>query len=325
MSETESQSAVPLLAIWRSAARIRAVDETMRGMINRGEFMGFYYSPRGQEVLAATVGTCLRRDDYLVTTYRGLHDQLAKGVPLTELLAEYLGKQTGSCGGKGGPMHVADPSAGVMVTTGIVGAGLPIGAGLALGAKLAGDDRVCVTTFGDGATNIGAFHEALNLAAVWQLPAVFVCQNNEFGEFTPRTESQRVEIFTRAAAYGMPGRQVDGNDAVDLWPAVSEAVQRARAGQGPTLLDCKTYRFMGHYYGEPMVYMDKAELARRMDADPVDQLRARVLIAGAADNATLAAIEAEIALEIETAVAEAKAAGPPDPSALVAHVYAEVG
>ena len=308
-------------AIWRTAARVRAVDEALRALIAGGGFTGFYYSPRGQEVLAATVASCLRPDDYLVTTYRGIHDQLAKGTPLVDLLAELFGKATGCCKGKGGPMHVADPSSGVMVTTGIVGAGLPIATGLALGARLEGTDRVCVASFGDGATNIGAFHEALNLAAVWSLPVVFVCQNNEFGEFTPRTDTARVEIAERAAAYGMPGEAVDGNDVAALRPAVAAAVTWARAGQGPTLLDCHTYRFMGHFFGDPMPYMDKDELARRMADDPVDRLRAAVLASGEADEDGLRADEAAITAEVAAAIETARAAPDPEPDEVLDDVW----
>ena len=311
-----------LRAIWRRAALVRATDEALRGLIASGDFLGFYYSPRGQEVLAATVASCLRADDYLVTTYRGIHDQLAKGVPLVDLLAEMFGKRTGSCKGKGGPMHVADPSVGVMVTTGIVGAGLPIATGLALGARLEGRDRVCAVSFGDGATNIGAFHEALNLAAVWDLPVLFVCQNNEFGEFTPRADTQRGEIADRAAAYGIPGVAVDGNDAGVLRPAVAAAVARARAGEGPTLLDCHTYRFMGHFFGDQMPYMDKDEIARRMADDPVDRLRAAVLAAGEADEDGLAADESAIAAEIAAALEAARSAPDPDPDELFDDIWA---
>ncbi len=311
-----------LSAMWRSAARIRAVDTALRDLIVGGKFLGFYYSPRGQEVLAAGMASALRPDDYLVTTYRGLHDQMAKGVPLQELLGELFGKRSGSCQGKGGPMHITDPSVGLMMTTGIVGAGLPVATGLALGARLEGSDRICAVTFGDGATNIGAFHEALNLAAVWDLPVVFVCQNNEFGEFTPRLESQRVEIVDRAAAYGIAGESVDGNDAVGMSTAMARAVQRARAGRGPTLLDCRTYRFMGHYFGDQMAYMDKDETARRMADDPVDRLRAQVLAAGDATEDVLSAVEAEIAAEVATAIDVARAAPDPEPDEVFDDVWA---
>ncbi|HET9771515.1 MAG TPA: thiamine pyrophosphate-dependent dehydrogenase E1 component subunit alpha [Acidimicrobiia bacterium] len=316
---------VPYLEIWRSAQRIRLADEAMRGLMNRGEFAGMYYSPCGQEVLAASVGACLRPDDYVVTTYRGIHDQLAKGVPLAAILGEYFGRATGACGGKGGPMHVTDTSVGLMMTTGIVGGGLPVAVGLALGSRLEGSDRVCVVNFGDGATNIGAFHEALNLAAVWDLGVVFVCQNNEFGEYTPRHESSRVEIAHRAAAYGIPGVGVDGNDAGAMWTAVTEAVDRARGGGGSTLLDCKTYRFMGHFYGDQMPYMDKEEVARRMADHPVDRLRAEVIAQGVGDETQLAGIDAELQAEVAAAVAEAQAAPAADPAGLLTDIYAEAG
>jgi pyruvate dehydrogenase E1 component alpha subunit len=314
----------PYLEIWRTAQRIRLADEAMRGLMNRGEFAGMYYSPCGQEVLAAAVGACLRPDDYVVTTYRGIHDQMAKGVPLARILAEYFGRATGTCGGKGGPMHVTDTSVGLMMTTGIVGGGLPVAVGLALGSRLEGSDKVCVVNFGDGATNIGAFHEALNLAAVWDLGVVFVCQNNDFGEYTPRHESSRVEVAGRGAAYGMPGVEVDGNDAGAMWSAVTDAIARARAGGGPTLLDCKTYRLMGHFYGDQMPYMDKEELARRMSDHPVDRLRAEVLAQGAADEARVLAIDAELQAEVSAALSEAQAAPPADPAGLHTDVYAEV-
>jgi pyruvate dehydrogenase E1 component alpha subunit len=208
-----------------------------------------------------------------------------------------------------------------MMTTGIVGAGLPVATGLALGAHLEGSDRICAVTFGDGATNIGAFHEALNLAAVWDLGVVFVCQNNEFGEFTPRLESQRVEIVDRAAAYGIAGEWVEGNDAVAMSTAMARAVVRARAGGGPTLLDCRTYRFMGHYFGDQMAYMDSDETARRMADDPVDRLRAQVLAAGDADEELLAAVEAEIAAEVATAVEAARTAPDPEPDEVFDDVW----
>ncbi|HVW32566.1 MAG TPA: thiamine pyrophosphate-dependent dehydrogenase E1 component subunit alpha [Acidimicrobiia bacterium] len=323
MAATQTDS-VPRLDIWRSAQQIRIVDETMRGLMNAGTFGGMYYSPCGQEVLAAAVGAALRPDDYAVTTYRGLHDQLAKGVPLESILAEYFGKGTGACGGKGGPMHVTDPSVGLMLTTGIVGGGLPVAVGLALGARLERSSRFCAVNFGDGAANIGAFHEALNLAAVWDLPVVFVCQNNDFGEYTPRHESTRVEIAARAAAYGMPGIEVDGNDAAGVWSAATAAVARARAGEGPTLLDCKTYRLMGHFYGDQMPYMDRDELARRMADHPVDRLRAEVLATGAADERTLEALDAELRAQINEAFDAAQAASPADPSGLMTDIYAEV-
>jgi pyruvate dehydrogenase E1 component alpha subunit len=314
----------PIFDIWKMAATIRTADESLRHLASSGQFKGFYYSPRGQEVVAATLGACLRRDDWLVTTYRGLHDQIAKGIGLAELFGELFGKRTGCCRGKGGPMHVADPDAGVMVTTGIVGAGLPIAVGLGLAAQMEGGDRVALASFGDGATNIGAFHEALNLAAVWRLPVVFVCQNNEFAEFTPRTETQSVEVWTRGAAYGMPSEHADDGDVDRLFAVMSDAVRRARAGDGPTLVEARTYRLMGHFFGDPMVYMNAEEVAGRAASDPVDALRSRVIRAGRSE-AEVKVIESEIGVTVDAALAAARIAPDPEPSEVFDDVVAVVG
>ena len=318
-------SAETLLDMYRTVTRINACDERLRGLLNQGKIFIFYYSPRGQEVIPAAVSACLGPDDYVVTTYRGLHDEIAKGAPLRELMAEILGRSDGTCRGKGGPMHISDPRSGVMVTTGVVGGGIPIANGLALASKLKGDGRVTVVYFGDGAANIGGFHEALNLAAVWALPVVFVCQNNRYGEFTPQHETQRVEqLSSRAAGYGIPGVTVDGNDPVAMYSAASEAVARARAGGGPTLIEAMTYRFMGHFYGDQMPYMDQAEYQAALAADPLPRFRAMLIEAGHASEEDLVAIEKEAGAEADDAVEFAFASPAPDPSTLFEDVYAEV-
>ena len=314
-----------LLGMFRTVSRINACDERLRGLLNQGKIFIFYYSPRGQEVIPAAVSACLGPDDYVVTTYRGLHDEIAKGAPLRELMAEILGRSDGTCRGKGGPMHISDPRSGVMVTTGVVGGGIPIANGLALASKLKGDGRVTVVYFGDGAANIGGFHEALNLAAVWALPVVFVCQNNRYGEFTPLHETQRIEqLSARAAGYGIPGTTVDGNDPVAMYSAASEAVARARAGGGPTLIEAMTYRFMGHFYGDQMPYMDQAEYQAALAADPLPRFRAMLIEAGHASEEDLVAIEKEAGAEADDAVEFAFASPAPDPSTLFEDVYAEV-
>ena len=224
-----------LVSMFDTMALIAACDDALRGACSAGTITLAYYSPRGQEAVAAGFGAALRPNDYLVTTYRGLHDQIAKGVPLRPLLAEMLGRAQGTGKGKGGPMHVAWPDAGVMLTTGVVGSGLPIAAGLAWAAAGRGKGRVTVASFGDGATNIGAFHEAANLAAVWGLPVVLLCQNNLYGEHTAVGDHQRIDhVAERAAAYAMPGVTVDGNDPVAVYEAVSTAAERAgREGAPP--------------------------------------------------------------------------------------------
>jgi pyruvate dehydrogenase E1 component alpha subunit len=302
---------------------IKQCDDKMRNLLMSGQLMLIWYSPRGQEVVAAATGLCLQPDDYMVTTYRGLHDQIAKGMSLRELWAEWLGKATGACKGKGGPMHVTDPSSGLMVTTGIVGGGLPIATGLGLSSQIKGDGRVTVCSFGDGATNIGGFHEALNLASLWKLPVVFLCQNNGYAEHTTFAKGTSSEtIAARAAAYGMRGVTVDGNDPLAMLAAAREAVDRARAGEGPTLLEARTYRFMGHFFGDAGAYMDKEEYAAAVAADPVPAFRAWLVDQGMASEEDLATLEKRIDEALEEAYAAAVASPDPDLSELQLDVYA---
>jgi TPP-dependent pyruvate/acetoin dehydrogenase alpha subunit len=313
-----------LLRMYELQTTIKQCDERFRSMLMGGQIQLIYYSPRGQECISAGYAVHLRPDDYVVATYRGLHDHIAKGVPLRELWAEFLGKAAGTCKGKGGPMHITHPASGLMVTTGIVGAGIPVANGLALAAQLDGLDRVTVVNFGDGASNIGAFHEGLNLAAVWKLPVVFVCQNNQYGEHTPLRMATAVErIAQRGAAYDMPALTVDGNDPIAMWKAAGEAVQRARAGEGPTLIEAVTYRFWGHLLGDAMEYMPKEERQAAMDADPVPRYRQWLLDHGHATEDELAAVDARAAAAIEDAVQYALDASPPELSELTTDVYAE--
>lgn len=313
-----------LIDIYRTAATIKLVDERIRAVIMSGEIALSYYSPRGQEIVAAATGATLRREDYVVTTYRGIHDQIAKGVPLRLLFAEYFGKVTGSCKGKGGPMHVTHPESGVMLTTGIVGSGLPIANGLALASVLRDEHRVTVVNFGDGASNIGAFHEALNLAALWKLPVVFLCQNNEYAEHTTYANGTScANVADRAVSYGIPGVNVDGNDPVAMYAAAAEAISQARAGAGPTLLEARTFRFMGHIFGEDGSYIDEAIMADRVAKDPVPAMRQLLIDDGYADDAALTAIEGNASQQIEDALQFARESEYPDVSELGRDVYAE--
>ena len=325
MSTPSSLDRETLVGMYRTIARIQACDERLQELIKTGKIFIFYYSPRGQEVIPAAVSAALRPDDYIVTTYRGIHDEIAKGIPLPELMAEILGRVGGTCKGKGGPMHISDPSSGVMVTTGIVGSGLPIANGLGLASKLQGDGRVTVAYFGDGAANIGAFHEALNMASIWGLPVVFVCQNNQYGEFTPIREAQKVErISDRAAAYGLPGVTVDGNDPWAMYAAAAEAIERARRGEGPTLIEANTYRFMGHYFGDQMPYMDVEEYRAAVAADPVPRFRSQLIADGLATEDELAAIEAQAGADADAAIEAGFASPAPELTDLFDDVYAEV-
>ncbi len=313
-----------LRSIFEVASKIKLCDERFRRLIGSGQAFLIYYSPRGQELIPASFAPLLRPDDYVLTTYRGLHDQVAKGVDLKALWAEFLGRGAGACKGKGGPMHLTDPSAGLMVTTGIVGGGIPIANGFGLAAQMRGTDQVTVVNFGDGASNIGGFHEALNLAGVWKLPVVFVCQNNRYAEHTAFADGTGCEkVSTRAAGYGMPGVTVDGNDAVAMYAAAKEAVDRARSGGGPTLIEANTYRFFGHLLGDAMEYQPAAEREAAIEADPVPRLRAQLIDQGVLSAEEAAAIEARIDAEIDEAVEFALAAEPPADDELFTDVYAE--
>lgn len=291
-----------LMRVYRRAVLIHENDRQMRQAIRKGELAIIYYSPRGQEIIPAAISDHLTERDYLVTIYRGIHDQVAKGIPLKELWAEYAGRVTGTCKGKGGPMHITHPATGVMVTTGVVGSGLPIANGLALASQIAGEDRVTVVNFGDGASNIGAFHEALNLASVWKLPVIFLCQNNGYAEHTRYADCTAVEsIAKRAASYDMPGISVNGNDPQAMWQASKLAVERARRGDGPTLLEAMTFRFEGHLLGDPGHYIPKAEMQAAKEADPIPLFRRLLMEAFAVEESLLETVESEAAQQVTEA------------------------
>lgn len=313
-----------LLDIFRRATLIKQNDERFRAVIKSGKLAMVYYSPRGQEIIPAAVSVNLSNEDYIVTIYRGIHDMLAKGVPPRLLWAELGGRATGTCKGKGGPMHVTHPASGVMVTTGIVGASLPIANGLALASQLRGERRVAVAYFGDGASNIGAFHEALNLASVWKLPVVFVCQNNRYGEHTRLEKSTAVRnVSVRSVSYGMPGITVDGNDPVLMYEAAREAIERARGGGGPTLIEANTFRFFGHVLGDDDAYMTAGEKAAALALDPVPRLRAWLLAMKFATEEELRAMEGSIEKEIDEALEFTLASPFPDEAELRRDVFAQ--
>jgi pyruvate dehydrogenase E1 component alpha subunit len=312
-----------LVGIYRKMALIKHSDDRVIGAMKAGRMAMPYYSARGQECIPAAVSMLLDDDDYLVTIYRGVHDMLAKGLPARLLWAELAGRATGTCKGKGGPMHLTYPSKGCMVTTGIVGASMPIACGLALAAQLRGEKRVAVANFGDGASNIGAFHESLNLAAVWQLPVVFVCQNNGYAEHTAYAKGTSAErIADRAAAYRLPGLHIDGNDPVAVYGAAREAVERARGGGGPTLIEARTFRFNGHLIGDSGEYIPKAEYAAAVDSDPFPKYRGWLLAQGHAGAAELDEIDAAVRREIDEAEAFALGSPLPDAAEVKRDVYA---
>ncbi|HEY3654692.1 MAG TPA: thiamine pyrophosphate-dependent dehydrogenase E1 component subunit alpha [Steroidobacteraceae bacterium] len=313
-----------LVEIYKRIALVLRNDERFRAVIRSGRLVMPYYSTRGQEVIPAAVSVNLLPEDYVCTIYRGIHDSLAKGVPVKELWAELAGRATGTCKGKGGPMHITHPASGVMVTTGIVGASMPIANGLALAAQIRGETRVAVANFGDGAANIGAFHESLNLAAIWKLPVVFVCQNNRYGEHTRYAVTTPIDqIAKRADAYGMPGIHVDGNDPLAMYSAAKQAVDRARSGGGPTLIEAMTFRFQGHVFGDADAYMDPKEKAEWVAKDPVPPFRAWLIAKRHASESQLNEIEQAIEREIDEALEFALASPFPDTVELRRDVFAQ--
>jgi pyruvate dehydrogenase E1 component alpha subunit len=303
---------------------MKAADDRLAKGISTGEIQCVYWPSRGQEAIAAALAISLRLDDQLVTTYRGLHDLIGKGVPLVEIFGEMLGRQLGGSRGKGGTMHIAKPENGVVLSTGIVGAGIPVAVGLAMAGRRKGLDRVTAVSFGDGATNTGSFHEAVNMAALWDLPVVLVCQNNLYGEMTPVGHTMRVpQIADRASAYGLPGVRVDGNDPRALADSFDVAISRARSGAGPTLVECVTFRFRGHYFGDPMAYIPKEQMADAEQNDPLPRFRSVLLADGIRTEHHLAEIEAVAVSDVEEALQSVLASEPPPADELERDVYAD--
>jgi TPP-dependent pyruvate/acetoin dehydrogenase alpha subunit len=309
--------------MYRLMTQAKMFEERLAMLMMSGQLETFYLAQRGQEASSAALGACLRPEDATVTTYRGLADQLAKGVDLADILAEIFGRDTGICKGRGGAMHYMDWKVRTFAT-GVVGGGIPVSIGLAFAARYRGSDAIAACVFGDGATDHGTFHEALNCASLWSLPAVFLCQNNLYGEATPQRDHQKkVNIAERAAAYDMPGVTVDGNDPDAAYDVLSEAVARARSGGGPTLVEAKTYRLMGHFIGDPMVYMPADEVADARTADPVPRYRQRLIDEGVLSEGDAAAFEEDVARRLDDAVEKAKAAPYPELDTITHYVYAD--
>jgi pyruvate dehydrogenase E1 component alpha subunit len=305
---------------------IRACDDRLRRGLGAGEFACTYWPATGQEAIAAAAGVVLSPGDPLVSTYRGLHDQIAKGVPVGPLVAEILTRRTGVNGGKGGAMHIAHPPSGLVLSTGIVGSGVPIAVGLGLAARMQGSGQVAVASFGDGATGTGSFHEAVNLAALWDVPVVFLCQNNRYAEMTPTAEAQPVkDVADRAPGYGIPGRTVDGNDPDVVHGALAAAVERARRGGGPTLLECLTFRLWGHYFGDPMRYIPDGDLEAARRDEPVARYRRRLIDDGVLDEESASSVDEGARSSVEAAFAAALAADPPGPEDAFVDVYSGTG
>ena len=314
------------LELYRKMLEMRGFEKRAYDLFLQGLVKGTSHLGLGQEAIAAAFGTAMRSDDYTFATYRGHNHTLARGVPMAPVMAELMGREGGLMAGKGGSMHLTSVEHGMMGSYAIIGAHLTIANGAAWSAKLRRSGQVAVCFFGDGTTNIGAFHEALNLAAVWCLPVVFVCENNLWMEYTPISSVTAVErpAADRAGAYGLEPVVVDGNDADAVYAVATAALGRARAGEGPALVEALTYRHGGHSRADPGKYRPEEELRSWLERDPIPQLRSRLEATGVAAG-TLAEIEQEVAHAVDQATEEAKASPPPPVSLVEKDVFANGG
>ncbi len=311
-----------LLDLYRMMVRIRRLEERLEDLFRAGEVYGSLHLCIGQEATATGACAALRADDYITCTYRGHGAVLAKGVAVSAVMAELLGRETGCCRGRSGSMLLTDLSRGLVFATGIVAAGIPIAVGAALSARLSGRDRVALTFFGDGATNQGVFHEALNMAALWKLPCLLFCENNQYAEMTPIREETSIErLADRGCAYGIPGMVVDGNDVEAVFDVTAQAVARARAGEGPTLIEALTYRLTGHMFGDTQPYRSREEVESWRAKDPLLVARRRLGERGVGTD-VIARVDAEVDAEIETAVDFARRSPEPRGEEATAYVHA---
>jgi pyruvate/2-oxoglutarate/acetoin dehydrogenase E1 component/TPP-dependent pyruvate/acetoin dehydrogenase alpha subunit len=313
-----------LIEIYRQMSRIRAVDKAVQAGLSGGKFMFTYWPMTGQESIPATISQLTTSKDYMVTTYRGVHDQVAKGVPLDGLFAEALGRIDGVNKGKGGSPHISDPGSGSMLTTAIVGAGAPIANGLALAAQMRAEDRVTIVNFGDGATSIGAVHEAMNLAGLWKLPVIFLCQNNLIGEYTaiPGYTASK-DFASRAAGYGFKGARLDANDVPAFYQAMKGIVAEVRSGAGPVFVEAVTMRLGPHAGVGDTHELSAEELKAAKEAWPVTRLRAQLLEAGACSADELDKIDEAARVEVDDAINKGLAAKVTPQEETLLDVYAD--
>jgi pyruvate dehydrogenase E1 component alpha subunit len=312
-----------LIEIYRKMLMIRLFEEEVVKLFSRGQIPGFLHTYIGEEAVAVGVISALRKDDYVTSTHRGHGHCIAKGADINRMMAELFGKATGYCKGKGGSMHIADFELNMLGANGIVGAGLPFACGAGLSSKMRKTDQVAVGFFGDGASNEGTFHESLNLAAVWSLPVLFVCENNQYAVSYHVQKASLVEnLAERASAYGIPGVTVDGCDVMSVHDAASQAVDRARKGKGPTLLECKTYRWRGHYEGDPQTYRTKEEVAEWMKKCPISLFEDKLYTMKVMTRDTAKEVRAQIRKQVEEAVKFAQDSPYPEPESAATDVFA---
>lgn len=312
-----------LLEIYRKMMTIRTFDEKVSDLFAKGMIPGFVHVYLGEEASAVGICSALRKDDYITSTHRGHGHCIAKGADVKFMMAELFGKATGYCKGKGGSMHIADMDIGIMGANGIVGGGFPIAPGLAFSAKEKNTDKVAVCFFGDGASNQGSFHESLNISAVWKLPVIYVCENNLYANTTPLIKQMNVrDVATKANAYNIPGVIVDGNNVLSVFREAEEAVKRARLGNGPTLIECKTYRWHGHYEGDPELYRTQDEVSQWKKKDPIISFRLYLLNEMDVTKEILDEIDKNVQKKIEDAVRFAKESPETDISEALTDVFA---
>jgi len=312
-----------LMDMYKTMVRIRTFEEMVFKQFKAGNVPGFVHLYAGEEAIATGACANLRPDDYITSTHRGHGHLIAKGGKTDRMMAELYGKKTGYNKGKGGSMHLADPDLGILGASGIVGAGIPIATGAALSAKLRRTDQVTICFLGDGATNNSRFHEGVNLAACLNLPVVYVIENNLYAISVRISYACKIaNIADRASAYGIPGKTVDGNDVLAVYEAVGEAVTRARKDQGPTLVECKTYRWRGHWAGDTQPYVGKEEIEDWIKKDPIPRFRNKLIEMGILTEENANRIDQEINEEIQKAVKFAEESPLPDPEEVLADVYA---
>ncbi|MDP6403128.1 MAG: thiamine pyrophosphate-dependent dehydrogenase E1 component subunit alpha [SAR202 cluster bacterium] len=316
-----------LMTMMRRMMTIRRFDETVKELFQRGELVGAAHCYIGEEAVAVGACAALRNDDYITGNHRSHGHPIAKGGDIKKAMAELLGKSTGYCKGKGGSMHLADFSIGILGESGIVASALPVAVGAGLGSKMQGTDRVVVSFFGDGASNQGACHEAMNLASIWNLPVIFLCENNQYAVTTSFKESVAVEnISDRASAYNMPGVLVDGQDALAMYEATKAAVARARAGDGPSLIEGRTYRYEDHSEGLQRIvrdpYRTDEEIEEWRKRDPIELHKTALVGQGVASQQEIDAVQAEVAAAIEEALEFARQSPYPEPEELTEDLYA---
>ncbi|MEA4848866.1 MAG: thiamine pyrophosphate-dependent dehydrogenase E1 component subunit alpha [Clostridiaceae bacterium] len=316
-----------MLGFYKTMVRIRYFEEKVEEKFLAGEIPGFIHLYIGEEAIAAGVCSNLTEKDYIESTHRGHGHCIAKGADIKKMMAEIFGKKTGYCKGKGGSMHIADFSIGMLGANGVVGGGYNLAAGAALAEKLKGTDTVSVVFFGDGASNRGTFHEALNLASIWKLPVIFVNENNEWASTTPYDCAiSAVNVSDRAVGYNIPGARCDGNDVFAVYETAKEAISRARRGEGPTLLEFNTLRVKGHYVGDPEKYRIREEIQSRFkENDPITRFEEKVLKEGSLTEIELEEIRTQSKEEVEAAFKFAMDSPHPDPEALYDDLYVEGG